>query len=156
MCFIICFSLDDFNLRDFRIGLKRGSDDCDCSSLLIDDNACRLCQLTWQWEDGTNMSYLRWADEDMFEPQGEDCARLSLVGWISQSCSAPMQYICERKVSHCHLDCALNVCLSPSFCLYLSDYHAHLLCSHPGRYWRLMISVVLPPTHLCPHRTVTS
>lgn len=45
------------------------------------------------------MTYLSWVEEDMFEPQADDCGIISVVGWLSRDCNLPLKIICERAVS---------------------------------------------------------
>lgn len=86
--------------RHLYFGLKRGSDPCACTSANI--SGCSLCQATWQWEDGTQMSYLNWVDEDMYEPvANNDCGVFSSVGWLSVDCVQHWaNFVCERKVRY--------------------------------------------------------
>lgn len=79
------------------IGLKRGSSPCTCSR--TNDTECLMCQRTWVWEDNKPMIYTNWAYEQHFEPQNDDCGRLSWAGWLGQDCASPLGYICKRTVS---------------------------------------------------------
>lgn len=89
-------SVDNSTERDHYIGLQRGIDMCTCYEGSIP--SCHDCQLTWRWHHGDQMSYLSWVGEDMYEPKAFDCGRISPVGWLSNDCSVPLKYICERQV----------------------------------------------------------
>lgn len=84
--------------RDCYIGIKRDQTMCSCRG--ISDAACDSCRASWNWFDGTAMSWWNWESE---EPNEFSCGRLSSEGWAENDCTDYIRYVCQKGTQLCRI-----------------------------------------------------
>ena len=52
---------------------------------------------SYKWVDGASASYTMWCGNEPNGGSTENCAVVSTCGWIDESCSKSMKYICQKS-----------------------------------------------------------